>query len=132
MSSIRLKTGFMLAVFFSALLALIGIMALAEVHGAVKKERAAPSWHLWGPGSSWRHEWEDKNMTPRHRHRMQRHWLFMNGNIPSRYQSLKNPQKGTEANILKGQAIYETHCANCQAPEDQPAGTVGAVWPTIL
>ena len=42
-----------------------------------------PGWNMWGPGTGWREHWRHGQMSPRHRHRMQRHWTFMNGQIPA-------------------------------------------------
>ncbi len=84
-----------------------------------------PAWRMLSPGSEWRRDWDDDTMTPMHRHRMQRHWLFMNGSIPARYQGLKSPLKNADKAIEKGQALYTTHCAQCHGDEGFGEGEAG-------
>lgn len=108
------------AMFLSA-----GLVACGPAVLAGDETVKQPSWHMWGPGADWRENWRPGQMSPRHRHRMQRHWTFMNGQLPARYQNLKNPMDGTEANILKGQKIYLDKCASCHGIEGLGEGEAG-------
>ena len=88
-------------------------------------ENTRPGWEMLDPGSEWRQEWDQSTMTPMHRHRMQRHWIFMNGNIPARYQGLKNPHGNSDEAIDKGQPLYTKHCASCHGDEGFGEGKAG-------
>ncbi len=88
-------------------------------------ESVRPGWQMLGPGSKWRQEWDQNTMTPLHRHRMQRHWLFMNGNIPARYQGLSNPHGNSDEAIERGQTLYTQHCARCHGDEGFGEGKAG-------
>jgi mono/diheme cytochrome c family protein len=113
-----------------------GLMSVAAVCGLAMLVSAAseanaqqsgkqPGWWMWGPGHHWRHGWRHEHMTPRHRHRMQRHWTFMNGNIPARFQNLRNPLEETDEVINAGGALYTTHCASCHGTEGMGEGESG-------
>ena len=106
----------------AALLVLSGAPFLGTAWGA---ESARPGWRMLGPGSKWRQEWDQRTMTPMHRHRMQRHWLFMNGKIPARYQGSKNPHGRTNEAIDRGQSLYSKHCARCHGDEGFGEGKAG-------
>lgn len=102
------------------------LLASSPFFGTARGEVSQrPGWHMWGPDSAWRQEWDNSTMTPMHRHRMQRHWLFMNGNIPARYQALKNPHGNSDAAVEKGQALYTKHCATCHGDEGFGEGKAG-------
>ncbi len=103
------------------------VTGLAGAASATAAEPGAerPRWHMWGGGWNWRKQWQHGQMTPRHRHRMQRHWTFMNGQIPARYQNLQNPRKDVDADIKKGQQIYADNCASCHGVEGLGEGEAG-------
>lgn len=95
---------------------------LSNAYGQAKDQ---PNWHMLAPDSQWRQSWGGDTMTPTHRHRMQRHWLFMNGNIPARYQGLKNPLGSSDKAVEMGQALYTSHCARCHGDEGFGEGEAG-------
>jgi len=109
------------AMFLTMALVAYGPAVLAAGDEAVKQ----PGWHMWGPGTDWRKSWRPGEMSPRHRHRMHRHWTFMNGQIPARYQNLKNPMDGSDVNIMKGQKLYLDNCASCHGIEGLGEGEAG-------
>ena len=103
----------------------IGLTAGGPAVMAGEDAGKPPGWQMWGPGTDWRKNWRPGEMTPRHRHRMHRHWTFMNGQIPARYQNLKNPMDGSDANIMKGQKLYLDKCASCHGIEGLGEGEAG-------
>lgn len=111
---------------FGLLAAAFSVLSSAPFLGAARSEASErPGWHMLGPGSKWRRDWDNSTMTPMHRHRMQRHWLFMNGNIPARYQALKNPHGNADSAVEKGQTLYTTNCASCHGDEGFGEGKAG-------
>ncbi len=91
----------------------------------LRAQVSGPGWQMWSPGSKWRKDWREDKMSPRHQRRMQRHWLFMNGSIPERFQSLKSPLGETAENIAAGQKVYTQHCARCHGDEGLGSGEAG-------
>ncbi len=106
-------------------LLLAAILCFAFLSSAYGQTKTQPGWQMLGPGSQWRQDWDTSTMSPTHRHRMQRHWLFMNGNIPARYQGLKNPHGSSDQAVEKGQALYTNHCARCHGDEGFGEGEAG-------
>jgi mono/diheme cytochrome c family protein len=80
---------------------------------------------MWGPGHDWRRSWRHRHMTPQHRHRMQRHWTFMNGNIPARFQNMRNPLEDKPDAISAGQKLYVEHCQSCHGADGMGEGEAG-------
>ncbi len=92
---------------------------------ATQELRHQGTWTFWGPGNIWREHWTGEKMSPAHQHRMQRHWTFMNGNIPEAYKNLKNPLDGNEQAIGAGKTLYNTHCARCHGDNGLGNGKAG-------
>jgi len=112
----------LLGLLVAAFAALSGAPFLGPARGETMER---PGWQMLGPDSKWRRDWDERTMTPMHRHRMQRHWLFMNGSIPARYQGLKNPLGNADIAGEKGQALYTTNCAKCHGDEGFGEGKAG-------
>lgn len=109
-------------------LAVVGVAVLGTISGqpAHSQDRVEqPGWHMWGPRGGWREQWQHEHMTPRHRHRMQRHWTFMNGNIPRAYVGLKNPLDESDETIARGEKLYAANCARCHGHEGMGEGEAG-------
>ena len=123
MSHVKCSDGWLALVL--ALFSVIAGQALSTGPAWGQDSQKQPGWHLWGPGEEWRRGWHQDNMSPRHRHRMQRHWIFMNGNIPARFQNLKNPFGDNEDAIKQGESIYSTNCAQCHGTEGLGEGEAG-------
>ncbi len=101
------------------------LIIMETTNASAQQVRRNPGLHMWGPGKHWRKDWEFDKMSPRHRHRMQRHWTFMNGNIPARFQNSKNPYGDSETAIVKGEKLYAANCASCHGVEGLGEGEAG-------
>ncbi|MGI9464677.1 MAG: c-type cytochrome [Aestuariivirgaceae bacterium] len=112
-------------IFLSALVALPLLVVHGTAGSKAQEKPDQPGWHMWGPDANWRKEWRHRTMSPRHRYRMQRHWIFMNGDIPVQYQNLKNPHAGSAVAIATGQTLYTANCARCHGTEGLGEGEAG-------
>ena len=69
---------------------------------------------MWAPHApAWWEEWNSQHMQQWHKQRLQRHFRFMNGEIPKEYSKLINPLKATKENLKAGKALYHNKCVQC-------------------
>ena len=108
-----------------AIAIVLAFAGLSASGASAQAPKSGPGWQMWSPGSKWRQDWRQGKLSPRHQRRMQRHWLFMNGSIPARYQGLKSPVGEGNEVIVAGQKVYTKHCARCHGDEGLGSGEAG-------
>lgn len=116
-----LKLGLTVAVLVAAAAIVPPAGRSAPAHAQQRPDGPNP----WSPKHEWRKQWRHGHMSPRHRHRMQRHWTFMNGQIPERYQNVRNPFGDQEGAIRAGQKLYGDICARCHGFDGLGDGEAG-------
>jgi len=91
------------------------------------QSRHGPMWgqDWWDPGAMHRDRWQPNNMGPGQRHRMFRHWTFMNQGVPPEYQRARNPLRPSAETVAAGAAVYSENCAACHGDRGLGDGEAG-------
>ena len=112
------------------LLALL-IAMLTASHFVTNPARAQPGpqahdrTDFWHPGWMRRHMWGRKDIGREVRARMQRHWTFMHGSIPSAYEDARSTVEPTRQNVQAGGKLYRANCLSCHGKRGLGDGAAG-------
>lgn len=104
----------------------ISFVAIGQ-HDADAQSRHGPMWgqDWWDPGAMHRDRWHPNRMGPGQRHRMFRHWTFMNQGVPPEYRGVRNPLASSDETVAAGAAIYAENCAACHGDRGLGDGEAG-------
>ena len=86
-----------------------------------------PMWgqDRWDPGAMHRDRWHPNHMGPGQRHRMFRHWSFMNQGVPQDYRGARNPFSFSAETVAAGAKVYTENCAACHGDRGLGDGEAG-------
>ncbi len=79
--------------------------------------------------------WGHGSMGPGQQQRMQRHWTYMNEDVPAAYREARSTIRATPENVSEGKTLYAENCASCHGAEglgDGEAGRSLAPSPALL
>ena len=112
---------------FVRMTAIGAILASIPLPDAGAQPHHGPMWghDRWDPGAMHRDRWHPNHMGPGQRHRMFRHWTFMNQGVPREYQGVRNPLPSNAETVAAGATIYEDNCAACHGETGLGDGEAG-------
>ena len=86
-----------------------------------------PMWgqDRWDPGAMHRDRWHPNHMGRGQRHRMFRHWTFMNQGVPQEYSGARNPFSFSAETVAAGAEVYADNCAACHGDRGFGDGEAG-------
>ena len=82
-------------------------------------------WDMWDPGWTQRPMWDPGQMGQGQRHRMLRHWTFMQQGVPPEFRGEASTVAPTDVAIAEGATVYTENCASCHGPSGQGDGEAG-------
>lgn len=93
--------------------ALVGAGVATIGNGQAQESARGPDWSgsMWE--APWSRPWQSDRMGPGQRHRMVRHWAFMNRDIPEEHMTVSNDVGYTTTAIHEGGKVYARNCARC-------------------
>ena len=114
---------------FLTIALLMATLSAAQFAASPANPQPGPRWQdrpdFWHPGWMRRHMWGRKDIGREVRARMQRHWTFMHGSIPSTYEDARSTVKRTKENVQAGGKLYQANCVSCHGKQGLGDGTDG-------